>query len=259
MNYRAFGITLAAFVFCFACVTSTFSQSDPEVQQLKKEVEILKQMQTAIIMELRAIRAQVPRAQPRPAAEMVDFTMSIDGAPRIGARGAKIAIIEFSDFECPFCARHFETTLREIERDYVDTGKVVYVLRDFPIPKLHPHAMKAAEAAHCAGDQGKFWEMHALLFTNHTRLERSDLMDHAQLLGLDLKKFQDCLDGTGYAEAVKKSMDDAEKVGVNSTPTFFLGLVQGETGTVKAVMRISGAYPYSVFKEAIESLMNPPA
>jgi len=109
-------------------------------------------------------------------------SVSIAGNLIMGKKDAPVTMIEFSDYQCPFCRRFFETTLPTLKAEYVETGKVRYVFRDFPLDQIHPHARKAAEAAHCAGDQGKYWEMHDLLFQNPQALRVESLKTHARSL-----------------------------------------------------------------------------
>ena len=143
----------------------------------------------------------------------------------------------------------------QIEKEYVDTGKMKHVFMDFPLA-MHKDAFKASEAGLCAGDQGKFWEMHDRLFANQQALKQEDLIKHAEALGLDAAKFKDCLDTGKHAEEIKKRTAEGQKAGVTGTPAFLLGFVEPE-GKVKAVKKITGAQPYASFKDAIDSLLTP--
>ena len=171
-----------------------------------------------------------------------------------GDKNAKLILIEFADYQCPFCGRHFRETEPQIERDYVKTGKVKYVFWDFPL-KSHNDALKAAESARCARDQGKYWEMHDRLFANQQSLGLHDLSQHARTLGLDVKSFQLCLDNGKHAAEIREDMDEAIKVGVKVTPTFFLGLAEPGNPKVKTQKTIVGAKSYTDFKEAIDALL----
>jgi len=131
------------------------------------------------------------------------------------------------------------------------------VVRDFPLP-MHRQAFKAAEAARCAADQGKFWEMHAQLFHNQGALEVEALTRYAEALGLDLPKFQQCLQEGRHAEAIRRDLEEGRRAGVRGTPTFFLGFLESEGTRVKVQKVIVGAQPYTAFKEAIESLLAAP-
>jgi protein-disulfide isomerase len=144
-----------------------------------------------------------------------------------------------------------------MEKEYISTGKVKYVFLDFPLP-FHKQASKAAEAAHCAGEQGKYWEMHDKIFANQKAMEPKDLSEYAKAIGTDVSKFQQCLDSGKYAEAIKKDIAEGQKAGVTGAPSFFLGYADpAKPGTVKATKMLKGAQPYAKFKEAIDSLLLP--
>lgn len=170
--------------------------------------------------------------------------VSVDNDPVKGLEDAPVTIVEFSDFECPFCARFVKETLPKIEENYIKTGKVKFVFRDFPLP-FHPNAQKAHEAAECAREQGKFWEYHDILFKNTQALSVSDLKNYANELGLDTIKFNECLDSGRKTEEVEKDLQDGQNYGVQGTPTFFINGIQ-----------IVGAQPYSVFEQIIEQELN---
>ncbi len=168
--------------------------------------------------------------------------VSLDDDPIKGSNNAPVTIVEFSDFQCPFCARFYFQTLPLIEEKYIKTGKVRFVYRDFPLSTIHPHAQKAAEAAECADEQGKFWEYHNKLFENQNALDVSSLKQYAKDLGLDMVKFNNCLDSGIMASEVQKDFSDGTSYGVSGTPTFFINGIQ-----------IVGAQPYSTFEQVIES------
>jgi protein-disulfide isomerase len=128
------------------------------------------------------------------------------------------------------------------------------VLRDLPLEAIHPYAMKAAEATHCAGEQGKYWEMHDRLFANQKELARPDLTKHAQALGLNVSTFDQCMDSNKSAARVRKDMAEALSLQANGTPTFFIGLTDANGPQIKGV-RLVGALPYQAFKEQIDRLL----
>ena len=163
--------------------------------------------------------------------------VAADDDPSNGPATAPVTIIEFSDFQCPYCSRVVPTIARIKDR-YGDSVRVVF--RDFPIPQLHPNAAKAAEAGMCANDQGKFWAMHDLMFANQAKLDVPGLKQHAATLGLDAAAFEKCLDSGKYTAEVTKDQADGEKAGVQSTPAFF---VNGRP--------VVGAQPYEAFTDII--------
>jgi len=160
-----------------------------------------------------------------------------DDDPVLGKADAPITLIEFTDYQCPFCGR-VRQTVSQILEEY--KGKVRYVIRDFPL-SFHKDALKAHEGAHCAADQGKYWEMNKKLFADQSKIQVEDLKKYAAEIKLDAKKFADCLDSGKYTEKVRKSQEYGEKIGVSGTPAFFIN------GRM-----ISGARPFEAFKEIID-------
>lgn len=157
--------------------------------------------------------------------------------PAIGPRDAKVQIVEYSDFQCPFCASA-EPTVKQILRTYGDKVRVVY--RDFPLPN-HAQAFEAAEAAQCADAQGRFWQYHDRLFGNFGRLSPTDLRAHAAALSLNVTDFTACLENDRTQTAVHQDLEMGEKHGVSATPTFFIN------GRM-----LAGAQPFDVFKQIID-------
>jgi protein-disulfide isomerase len=132
---------------------------------------------------------------------------------------------------------------------------VKYLFFDFPLESIHKNALKAAEASRCAGEQGKYWEMHHQLFANSTALETIDLFRHATTLSLDPLKFQECMDSGKYADEIRKDLMVGQKAGVRGTPTFFIGISEGDDLKIKILKVIRGAQPYPMFKENLDSLL----
>jgi protein-disulfide isomerase len=251
------GITLAMLAgLTFLSAHAGLAQSSADVQALRKEVEALKDGQTAIRKLLQEVKDLLLRgAQATRPPEPQNVVLSVDGAPFMGSPDAKVTLLEFSDYQCPFYGRHASQTLPQFVAEYVKTDKVKYVLRDFPLEAIHPQAFKAAEAARCAGEQGKYWEMHDRIFANQKAMAPTDLVNHAQALGGDLAKFQQCLDSGKYAAKIRADLAVGEKAGVTGTPTFFPGLSEPKGSPVKAVRKIVGSQPYGAFKEAVDSLL----
>jgi protein-disulfide isomerase len=160
--------------------------------------------------------------------------------PSRGPNDAKVTIIEFSDFQCPFCFRAYDT-VEQVMKNY--DGKVRLVYRQFPL-SIHAHAQKAAEASLCALDQGKFWEMYHSLFKHHEALEVEQIKGYAKELGLDAAKFDKCLDSGEKQAAVQSDQSAGEAVGVSATPTFF---INGE--------ELEGAQPYEEFQQTIDAAL----
>jgi len=178
---------------------------------------------------------------------------SVAAAPVLGRADAPVTLVEFSDYQCPFCQRFFATTLLTLKKDYVDTGKVRYVFRDFPLEQLHPQARKAAEAAHCAGEHGKYWEMHDVLFQNQRALAPPQLGEHARSVGVDGAKFEACLASGRYATRVERGLADGAAVGVQGTPSFVVG--KTKPGDIVEGTPIRGAQPLETFRRIIDQTL----
>jgi protein-disulfide isomerase len=152
-----------------------------------------------------------------------------ENAPTLGKPGAPVTVVEFSDFQCPFC-RSFAPNLHLIEKQFGDKVQVVY--RQYPIPSLHPFAAKAAEASLCANEQGKFWALHDLMFVEQSRLSVSDLKDKARRLGMNGGKFDSCLDSGKYVEQVQRDIAEGARSGITGTPAIFVNGIEVPGGAV---------------------------
>jgi len=165
---------------------------------------------------------------------------SADDDPAKGSKSAPVAIVEFSDFQCPYCARFYMQTLPLLDDNYIKTGKVKLVFRDFPL-SFHQYAQKASEASECAHEQGKFWEYHDKMFENQQSLSIESLKQFASELSLDTSKFNNCLDSGKMAAEVKKDFEDGQSYGVSGTPAFFINGIP-----------LVGAQPFEAFKQIID-------
>lgn len=182
-----------------------------------------------------------------------DTPATADDDAVLGSEDATVTLIEFTDYQCPFCGRHYEQTFGEIKKNYVDTGKVKYIVRDFPLG-FHPFAQKAAEATECADDQGMFWEMHSLLFKNQATWSQAadgvaTFKQYASDLGLNTATFNACLDGATHEQEVKDDMAAGSASGIDGTPGFWI------LGPDDQSQKISGAYPYDTFKTAFDEML----
>lgn len=194
----------------------------------------------------------VPDAPVPPPAN--DTPATVDDDPVIGDDNAPITLIEFTDYQCPFCGRHYGETYGKIKADYVDSGKVKIVVRDFPLG-FHPHAQKTAEATECADDQGKFEEMHDTIFEAQAIWSSAadvvpTLKQYAKDLGLNTSEFDSCLDSGAHAQEVQDDMADGSASGISGTPGFWILGPDGQS------QKISGAYPYETFKAAFDGMLN---
>jgi protein-disulfide isomerase len=187
---------------------------------------------------LKSLRSQakiVDNLKPPPTARVA---VSTEGAPVRGVANAPVTLVMFSDFECPFCKRTHPTVNQLLEKY---AGKIKLVYRDLPLDSIHPQARRAAEAARCASAQGKFWQYYDVLFTESPKLGSEDLKRYAAQIGIDPKKFDDCLSAGTYKELVQKDADEAVSLGINGTPAFF---INGRP--------LTGAQPYEMFARLID-------
>jgi protein-disulfide isomerase len=227
-----------------------------EFEALKSDVGALKERVQTQNELLRRFLEQRPALREGREAPFKEMQIGLDGAAVYGTPDAKVTIVEFSDYQCPFCAQYSNDTFPQLEREYIDTGRVRYVFRDFPIESAHPQAFKAHEAAHCAGEQGKRREMHKKIFADQRTMSVNDLTAHAVALGLDKTQFEKCLGQGIQASKVRSGMSAGAEAGVRGTPTFFVGLTEPNSSKLKAVRRIIGAQPYGAFKAAIDDLLS---
>lgn len=180
------------------------------------------------------------------------LTLSLKDTPTLGAKTSGVAIVEFADFECSFCRKHATTVLPALKEKFVRTGVASYSYFHLPL-QIHPHAVEAAKAAECAGDQGRFWDMHDLLFdsTEPAALAAPGLRAAAATLSLDLTAFDDCF--ATASERVDAQVSEAARLGVEFTPVFMIGRIE-QGGIVRLATRINGAQSMDVFAEAIEQV-----
>ena len=200
-------------------------------------------------LELKMLQNQLPTEQPKPPVKI-----SADNDPVIGNPDAPITIIEFSDFQCPFCARFHTQTLPLIIEEYIEQGKVKLVFRDFPIQNIHPNALPASVAAECANEQGKFKEMHDMLFDNQNEWNKQETINalslfsqYATEIQLEQETFDSCLTSGKYIDEIRKDLDDGRDYGVSGTPGFFVG--NDEIGYVE----IRGAQSFDNFQKIIDA------
>lgn len=178
----------------------------------------------------------------------VDFT----ALPAKGSQSAKVALIEFSDYECPFCSSYAAGTAKQIEKEYVQTGKVRLVFANNPLP-IHPQAKSLATAAICAGNQGRYWEMHDALFNVKPRTA-AEVLSQAVTLGLDQAKFQRCIDSPDEVMGrISKDQSIAQKLRLTGTPGFAVGRVEAN-GSITIKKLIAGAQPIEVFKNVLKEV-----
>jgi len=212
---------------------------------LAQEPGITREQAEAILNELRQIRILLERAvrPPEAAEEPRKAVMRIPDDRWLGNRDAPLTLVEFTDYECTFCRRFQVMTFPELRKKYIETGKLRFISRDLPLD-FHARAFRAAEAARCAGDQGRFWEMRDLLVSTG-RLDDEDITAHARQLKLDLKAFSACLAEGKHRTAIQQDILEAARLGINGTPGFVIGrsTPDGVAGEI-----LMGAQPLAVFE-----------
>ena len=219
-----------------------------DLERIKTDLDAVKNQ----LGQLLRLLNQRP-AQSGPPASDGPVRTSVADSPVLGRPDAPVTLVEFSDYQCPFCQRFFATTLPMLKRDYIDTGKVRYVFRDFPLDQIHPQARKAAEAAHCAGEQGKYWEMHDVLFQKSPALAPPQLAEHARTLGLSGTTFDACLSSGRHATRVEKGLADGAAAGIQGTPSFVVG--KTKPGDMVDGTPIRGAQPLENFRRLIDEVL----
>jgi protein-disulfide isomerase len=215
-------------------------------------------VEEAILEELKAIRQVLEKiekkglggGQQRPA-RPTTATVAIANKPVLGSASAPVTVVEFTDYQCPYCLRFTKTTFPSLKRDYIDTGKVRWVALNLPLP-FHKDARKAAQSAHCAGEQGKFWEMREALFKNPQKMAEENLPVHAASVGVDVEAFKACMASDRHLDDIDQDAKDAGAVRLTGTPSFIIGKTASDriTGDV-----IVGAQPLNVFNAAIKKAL----
>lgn len=181
--------------------------------------------------------------------------IDLAGAPALGPDTAKVALVEFSDYECPFCIRHFQQTMPRIVASYLKTGRIRYVFRDWPVDQLHPESIRAHEAAHCAGEQNRYWELHPRLFGPAGSHSPERLLGLAREVGLDMNAFSSCIESRRSDDAIRVTSRMAVEFGATGTPAFVVGLRDPVTNKVTVLQGLTGAQPYDVFAQALDAAL----
>jgi protein-disulfide isomerase len=221
---------------------------------------ISKEQGNAILEELKSIRQELNQIKqkglaPQGKARSVRPTsakVSTVGNPMLGDKNAPVTIVEFTDYQCPFCQGFYSRAYKELKKQYVDTGKLRFVLRDLPLPN-HQFAKPAAIASHCAGEQNKFWEMHDALFEGGGKLNPDDILDYASTIGLQEDPFNTCLTSGKFKNDINQDVQDAKNAGIRGTPAFVIGKTTNDmvSGTL-----IAGTRPFTAFKQEIDKLIS---
>jgi protein-disulfide isomerase len=187
-----------------------------------------------------------------PVIGMAYLRVSLEGEPRLGDPKAKIGIVEFSDYQCPYCSQFHNQIFPRLVKEYVDTGVVQFIFKDLPLQSIHPQAMNAALAANCAGEQNKFWPMHEALFTNHGLLAPALYYRLAREFSMDENKFSACLRDPARERAIMRDVSEARRLGITGTPSFVIGKIEGNE--IKDMRIARGLTAFEAFAQVIENL-----
>ena len=214
-----------------------------------------KQQADEMLKELRQIRQLLERQQARPAAPQEEQPTrakitDLSGVSMLGSKTAPLTIVEYTDYQCPFCQRFHVTAFSELKKQYIDTGKVRFFSKDMPLD-FHPNAMRAAQAARCAAEQKKFWELRDVMGANPDKLDIEHIMNFAADLKMDTAALRACVDSGKYKEPVQRDVLEGMRVGANGTPTFVVGKSVGEGVDGELVV---GAMPFEMFDAKLKSL-----
>ncbi len=231
----------------------TDAQADAILNELKQIRQLLQQQQT--LLRQNTARRMAPAADQNVTLKLVDTYA-------LGSTDAPVTLVEFTDYQCPYCSRFHTTTFPQLKKNVIDTGKVRFIARDLPLG-FHKNAFHAARAARCAGEQDKYWELRHVLSSNPTNLSTEAIAQYAKDQRLDMTRFQACLESEKYSKAIKQDVADARSVGITGTPGFVLGRTSksGVKGIFEEIQRvfegttISGAQPYAVFAAKINTLL----
>ncbi len=258
-------LSMAAFAVVLAlCCGPVHAQKAEDIKKLQNDVASLKgdmqaltTRQQQILDQLGEIKKMLekPNAAANPEALQLPETINVEKDPVLGKTDARVGIIEWTDYQCPFCGRFTSEAYPKIVSDYVDTGKVRFIYRDLPLASIHPWSQLAAVAAHCAGEQGKFWEMHNSLFADQRAMRPPDISNRAAKLELDMSKFNECINSSRYNELIDTSVKGAQRMNINGTPTFLLGTFNDGGSIMKIEKSIIGTYPFEKFQADLDELL----
>jgi protein-disulfide isomerase len=233
--------------------------ASPSPAELQKQIDQLLEGQQQMRKDLQDIKALLNAREGRvddaakPAPPSV-ISVNVHGELFRGDHRARVAVMEYSDFECSFCARYAHDIYPKIDKDYIQTGKIKYFFRDLPAPG-ETNALLKARAARCAGEQEKFWEMHDRLFATQSDPAGQNLESQAQALGLDLEKFSACLTSGRYTENIRLSVAGAQRAGIYGTPAFLIGTVSKDGDFVLATKVLVGGESFETIKSAVDEML----
>jgi protein-disulfide isomerase len=231
------------------------AQVAPVAQIANDQTGLTRQQGDEILKELRQIRQLLEKQQAKPAQPQEEAPTrakitDLSGVSMLGSKTAPLTIVEYTDYQCPFCQRFHVTAFSELKKAYIDTGKVRFFSKDMPLD-FHPNAMRAAMAARCAGEQGKFWELRDTMGANPNSLDLEHIVGFAADLKMDTGALRTCIDSGKFKERVQNDVLEAMKIGASGTPTFIVGKSVGEGVDGELVV---GAMPFQMFDVKLKEL-----
>ncbi len=251
---REQGVLVRGLIGLLVCVGLLLINPGSGQAEIEEDVRVIREDMEQVKKDLAELKSILQSALKRESPEKSTGTVGVTGGVMLGEIDAPVTIVEFSDYQCPFCQRYSLTVFPVLKREYIDTGKIRYVFRDFPLSSIHQEAGKAHESARCAGEFNQYWEMHDALFQNQKDLTVPSLKQYAANIGLDPTTFEACLDSGKYQADIQQDVDDGGAAGIRGTPSFFIGKSgpgDSITGTI-----VRGAQPLANFQTIIEQLLN---
>jgi protein-disulfide isomerase len=242
----------------FLTAVPALAKSGDDLKALQEDVKTLQQGQVQIQKDLDEIKKLLQqRAKAAPAKQaFTPIDIQLGKPPYLGNNDAPVTLMEFSDYQCPYCKRHATTVMPSLIKTYVDTGKVRFIMREYPIENLHKRAAPASEAVLCAGDQGQYWAMHDSLFADQKANSDEDFQQQAAALGLDVPAFAECMSSHKFMDQINADIAEGQKLGVSGTPSFVVGLTDPkDPSKVRFTKFIRGAQSLQAFSAAIDELL----
>jgi protein-disulfide isomerase len=253
MTSKLVRFTAAIAVVATLCGGVTLAQAEgitsDQAQQILDELKAIRKN-----LEARPIQAAPVPGQPAPAPDdKVSMALPVGGYT-VGKDDAPLMLVEYTDYQCPFCQQFHNTSYAQIKTNYIDTGKIKFVSRDFPLG-FHENAMRGAVAARCAGEQGKYWELRHAMIVNASQLQPDKIEGYAANNSMDVNKFKACVAADKFKASIDKDIAEGTAAGINGTPSFVLGRVKD--GKLQGV-RMVGAMPYAQFDAKIKEMLAQP-
>jgi len=258
MHMKSLVTGLVGAILITGAIQAAQAGTRDDIKAIQEDIEALKQGQDQIQADLAEVKKLLQQGARADTGQQpfAPTDMQLGDAAYKGDRDAPVTLVEFSDYQCPYCRRHATTVMPPLIESYVDSGKLKYVMREYPILKLHPRAVAASEAALCAGDQDQYWGMHDALFDDQKANTDEHFKDMAASLGLDEAAFAGCMDDDRHMAQIKADQAEAQKLGITGTPSFVLGLTDpDDPNKVRLTRFIRGAQALPAFAGAIDELI----